>query len=95
MRVMTDSLLPSGRRLSVRLCLPPQEALHLDGQVVWAKDQDFEFTRRHVSGIEFVNVAPDTARRLHASILNHIELSKDLWDDPGAAGKPTIEDGQL
>jgi len=68
MRVLTDKPLSIERAVKIRLHLSPHETLEFEGTRVWQQDQDFEFTRRYISGIKFLNPHPVAAQRLHAFI---------------------------
>ncbi len=68
MRVMTDHKLPENQDLDVQLHLSENETLRFQGRVVWEKDQDFEFTHRFISGVQFTEPDPAARDRLHGFI---------------------------
>lgn len=66
MRVLTNHELPGERPFGVHLAVGSDEALQLQGRLVWHEVEDFDFCVRHVSGIEFVDLAEADRSRLAA-----------------------------
>jgi len=71
MRVLTEKRLPHDHPLKVILYLDAQAPMKLTGQVTWDKDQDFTFTHRYISGMQFLNPDPAETARLH-TFITHI-----------------------
>lgn len=65
MRVMTDHSLQGREGIPIALHVAPDETLHFSGRVVWEKAQNFEFTRRYITGLQFVSPDPAATERLH------------------------------
>ena len=56
MRVITNKELPTGIELDCRLARNGTDLFHGKAKAVWIETLDFEFTKRHVAGIELLGL---------------------------------------
>lgn len=68
MRVMTDRPLPSDRSFPVTLQLSADNDLHFQARAVWSHEENFEFTRRYISGLKIEDIDADASDRLKSFI---------------------------
>jgi hypothetical protein len=61
MRVITNRELPTGVELDCRLAREGKDLFNGKAKAVWVETLDFEFTKRHVAGIELLGL--DEAER--------------------------------
>jgi hypothetical protein len=61
MRVITNKELPTDVELDCRLARGGKDLFHGKAKAVWRETLDFEFTRRHVAGVELLGL--DEAER--------------------------------
>lgn len=73
MRVITNKELPTGVELDCRLAREGRDLFHGKAKAVWRETLDFEFTKRHVAGIELLGL--DDAER--AALVGSLPLVRD------------------
>ena len=61
-----------------RLSVSERNTLQFDGEVVWQKEQDFEFTHRYISGVKFVNTQPPVTERLQKFLEKFVARTKKI-----------------
>lgn len=61
MRVITNKELPTGVELDCRLAREGKDLFNGKAKAVWRETLDFEFTKRHVAGVELLGL--DDAER--------------------------------
>lgn len=66
MRVITNHELPDDRPFEVTVATGSGPEISLQGRTVWKKAWDFDFCSRHVSGVEFLDLADEQREWLTA-----------------------------
>lgn len=66
MRLITDGELPGDRAFAVEVADGREEPLRLRARAVWREVHDFDFTSRHVAGVEFLDLGEAERDRLTA-----------------------------
>jgi len=68
MRVMTNSEIPKEQALPVTLHLSESDTLRFQARAVWSQEENFEFTRRYISGLKIEDIGADDSNRLKTFI---------------------------
>lgn len=74
MRVITNKELPTGIELDCRLARDGQDLFNGKVKAVWRETLDFEFTKRHVAGVELLGL--NEAER--EALIGHMSLVDEL-----------------